>query len=87
VSALLAVASEGPSVVDAHVAAAALAMLRGPAGAAVFVTSDSGDVGALLAAGPDSEIRARHDSHALATRRFGPDRMPRHGCDQASCSG
>ena len=56
---LLAEADGGPSVVDAHVAAAALALLRGRAGAAVVATSDPADIAALVDAEPDAEVRAR----------------------------
>ena len=56
---LLTEATAGPSVVDAHVAAAALALLRGRAGAAVVATSDPADIAALVDAEPDAEVRAR----------------------------
>lgn len=62
---LLLDAAEGPSVVDAHVAAAAVDRLRGRAGAAVVVTSDPSDLSALLAAEPDGEVRSRASLRAI----------------------
>lgn len=56
---LLAAAADGPSVVDAHVAGAAVATLRGRVGACVVVTSDPGDIDVLLAADPDPDTRSR----------------------------
>jgi hypothetical protein len=56
---LLAAAADGPSVVDAHVAGAAVAALRGRVGACVVVTSDPGDINALLVANPDQDTRSR----------------------------
>ncbi len=62
---LLTEAAAGPSVVDAHVAAAALALLRGRAGAAVVATSDPADITALLHAEPDTELRDRASARGL----------------------
>lgn len=56
---LLLGAAKGSSVVDAHVAAAALDRLRDRAGAAVVVTSDPSDLAALLAAERDADVRSR----------------------------
>ncbi|MGH8932859.1 MAG: hypothetical protein ACRDZO_20120 [Egibacteraceae bacterium] len=55
---LLVGSNGGPSVVDAHVAAAALAIVRRNGGTATIMTSDAGDMLRLIDAADDADARA-----------------------------
>ena len=55
----------GTSVVDAHVAAAALAAILRDGGTATVATSDVGDIEPLLDATADSTTRASASTQAL----------------------
>jgi len=56
---------QGASVVDAHVAAAALALIRHHGGTATVATSDVGDIERLLDASDDTGTRAAVFTQAL----------------------
>ena len=58
-------AHHGASVVDAHVAATALAAIRRHGGTATVLTSDSGDMERLLDASDDTDTRASASIQAL----------------------
>lgn len=58
-------ARRGASVVDAHVAAAALAVIRHHGGTATVATSDVGDIERLLDASDDTDMRAAVSTQAL----------------------
>ncbi|MGQ0775264.1 MAG: hypothetical protein ACT4NY_12720, partial [Pseudonocardiales bacterium] len=58
-------ARQGASVVDAHVAAAALALIRHHGGTATVATSDVGDIERLLDASDDTGTRAAVFTQAL----------------------
>lgn len=58
-------AHHGASVVDAHVAATALAAIRRQGGTATVLTSDVGDIERLLDASDDTHTRASASIHAL----------------------
>ncbi|MGH4014111.1 MAG: hypothetical protein ACRDSL_09320 [Pseudonocardiaceae bacterium] len=58
-------AGDGASVVDAHVAATALAVIRRHGGTATVATSDAGDIQRLLDATDDTDTRASASSQLL----------------------
>lgn len=58
-------ARQGASVVDAHVAAAALALIQYHGGTATIATSDVGDIERLLDASDDTGTRAAVSTKAL----------------------